>query len=215
MSITRRILESAQSSLSKLTSLVIVDDEPLSHVESAALQNELTARKAARAKATRAPLDNPLAKLATSDPAARATRDKAARERAARVHKERDDRAARQRAAADEAFRRMKEQAAKGGPSSWTSAGSAGAGSARSSSAGSGRPPRPGSTEAQLLDWYKTLDLQPGADMAAIKTSYRQMMRKYHPDMHAGNPQKQKAATELSMRVTTAYNGLVAHFEKK
>jgi DnaJ-class molecular chaperone len=51
--------------------------------------------------------------------------------------------------------------------------------------------------------------------MAQIKTSYRQLMRKYHPDMHAGNPQKQKAATELSMRVTTAYNGLVAHLEKK
>jgi len=213
VSITKRILESAQSSLSKLTSLVIVDDEPLSHVESAALQNELTARKAAREKAPKQPLDNPLAKLATSDPGSRAARERAARERAARVHRERDERAARQRAAADDAFRRMKEQAAKGGPSSWT-AGASSAG--RSTSAGGGgRPPRPGSTEAQLLDWYKTLDLQPGADMAAIKSSYRQMMRKYHPDMHAGNPQKQKAATELSMRVTTAYNGLVAHFEKK
>jgi hypothetical protein len=36
-------------------------------------------------------------------------------------------------------------------------------------------------------------------------------MRKYHPDMHAANPGKQKAANELSMRVTTAYNGLQAH----
>ncbi|MDQ3297537.1 MAG: hypothetical protein M3619_13185, partial [Myxococcota bacterium] len=77
MSITRRILDSAQSGLSKLTSLVIVDDEPLSHVESAALQAELTARKAAREKAPRNPLDNPLAKLATSEPGARAGRDKA------------------------------------------------------------------------------------------------------------------------------------------
>jgi hypothetical protein len=33
--------------------------------------------------------------------------------------------------------------------------------------------------------------------------------------MHAGNPQKQKAANELSMRVTAAYNGLVAHVERK
>ena len=47
------------------------------------------------------------------------------------------------------------------------------------------------------------------------RPSYRQLMRKYHPDMHAGNPQKQKAATELSMRVTAAYNGLVAHLEKE
>lgn len=212
MSITRRILDSAQSGLSKLTSLVIVDDEPLSHVESAALQAELVARKAAREKSQKKPLDNPLAKMATSDSSARAARERAARDRSARVHKERDDKAARQRAQADEAFRRMKEQAAKGGASSWTSSSSSSTGSSSSSS---GRPPRPGSKDAQVADWYKTLDLQVGADMAAIKSSYRQLMRKYHPDMHAGNPSKQKAATELSMRVTTAYNGLVEHFEKK
>ena len=207
MGITKRILEGAQSGFSKLTSLVIVDDEPLSHVEAAALQVELAIRKAARAKSPRKPLDNPLARLATSDAAARAGREKAATERAARVHRERNEREARQRAAADEAFRRMKEQAARGGPSS--------SGPSTSSYQSSARPPRPGSAEAQLLEWYRTLDLQVGADMAQIKSSYRQLMRKYHPDMHAGSPQKQKAATELSMRVTTAYNGLVAHFEKK
>jgi len=207
--ITRRILEGAQSSLSRLTSLVIVDDEPLSHVESAALQAELTVRKAARDRAPRKPEDNPLAKLATSDPAARAAREKAAGERAARVHRERDEREARQRAAADEAFRRMKDQAARAGGAAPN--GTRGAAQGQASS----RPPRPGSTEAQVLEWYRVLDLQLGADMAQVKTSYRQMMRKYHPDMHAGSPQKQKAATELSMRVTTAYNGLVAHFEKK
>ena len=210
MSITKRILEGAQSGLSRLTSLVIVDDEPLSHVETAALQAELTVRKAARDKAPRNPADNPLAKLATSDPAARAARDKAAHERAARVHRERDEREARQRAAADEAFRRMKDQAARS-----AGAGSTGGASSGGYGAGGARPPRPGSTEAQLLEWYRVLDLQVGADMAQIKTSYRQMMRKYHPDMHAASPQKQKAATELSMRVTTAYNGLVSHFEKK
>jgi curved DNA-binding protein CbpA len=212
VSITKRILESAQSGISRLTSLVIVDDEPLSHVESAALQVELTARKAAREKAQRKPEDNPIAKLATSDPAARAQRDKAARERAARVHKDRDEREARQKAAADEQFRRMKEQAAAGG-SSWTSSSSSSASS--SSSGGSARPPRAGSTEAKVAEWYRVLDLQVGADMAQIKSSYRQLMRKYHPDMHAGNPQKQKAATELSMRVTTAYNSLVDHLDKK
>lgn len=213
MGITKRILESAQSGISRFTSLVIADDEPLSHVESAALQAELTARKAARQRATKKPLDNPLAKLATSDPASRAARDKAARERAARVHKERDDRAARSKAAADEAFRRMKEQAAKGG--TWSSSTSSSSSSSSSnSSSGSARSPRPGSNEAQVLEWYRVLDLQVGDDMAKIKSSYRQLMRKYHPDMHAGNPQKQKAANELSMRVTTAYNGLVSHLEK-
>jgi len=209
VSITRRILESAQSGLSKLTSLVIVDDEPLSHVESAALQSELTARKAARERSQKQPLDNPLAKQALANPGARAARDKAAKERAARVHRERDEREAKQRAAADEAFRRMKEQAAKGGATSYSSTSSSTTGSS------SARPPRPGSADAQVAEWYRQLDLQPGAEMSQIKTSYRQLMRKYHPDMHAGNPQRQKAATELSMRVTAAYNGLVAHLESK
>ena len=213
MSITRRILDGAQSGLSKLTSLVIVDDEPLSHVESAALQSELTARKAARERSGKKSLDNPLAKLAMSSAGARAARDKAARDRASRVHRDRDERAARQKAAADETFRRMKEQAARGG-ATWSSASSTSS-SSSSSSSGPSRPPRPGSAEARLAEWYRVLDLQMGADLAQIKSSYRQMMRKYHPDMHAGNPQKQKAATELSMRVTTAYNGLTAHFEKK
>ncbi|HVK86335.1 MAG TPA: J domain-containing protein [Kofleriaceae bacterium] len=212
MSITKRILEGAQSGLSRLTSLVIVDDEPLSHVESAALQAELVARKAAREKAARQPLDNPIAKIATSDPAARAAREKAAKERAARVHRERDEREAKQRAAADEQFRRMKEQAARGG-GTWSSTSSSSSSSTGSTSGG--RVPRPGSRDAQIADWYKVLDLQVGADLPQIKSSYRQLMRKYHPDMHAGNPQKQKAATELSMRVTTAYNGLVEHLEKK
>lgn len=217
MSITRRILEGAQSGFSKLTSLVIVDDEPLSHVDAAALQTELTARKAAREKSPRAPLDNPIAKHATSEPAARAAREKAATDRAARIHRERDERDARQKAAADEQFRRMKEQAARGGGSYGATSGGASSSTSSSSSSshGSGRPPRPGSREAQAAEWLRVLDLQPGADMAQIKTSYRQLMRKYHPDMHAGNPQKQKAATELSMRVTTAYNGLVEYLEKK
>lgn len=214
MSITRRILESAQSGLSKLTSLVIVDDEPLSYVESAALQTELTARKAARERSSKKPLDNPLARQALANPAARAARDKAAKERAARVHRERDEREAKQRAAADEAFRRMKEQAARAGStSSYTS--SSYSSTSSSSSTGNRRPPRPGSADAQLAEWYRQLDLQPGADMSQIKTAYRQLMRKYHPDMHAGNPQRQKAATELSMRVTAAYNGLVSHLEQK
>ena len=72
-----------------------------------------------------------------------------------------------------------------------------------------------GSPAAQVADWYKTLGVEPGTDPATIKAAYRKLMRKYHPDVHAGDPSKLKAATELSMRVTTAYNGLTAHLDKK
>ncbi len=222
MSITQRILEGAQSQWSKLTSLVIVDEEPLSHIDGPSLQAELAARKNARAEAPRQATENPIAKISGAGETARAARERAATQRRAKVVKERDAQAARQKAANDEAYRRMQEEARRsGGSSSSSSSGAGGSsssggfgGGARSSSS-SGRAPRPGSTEAQVLEWHKTLDVPLGADLAQIKSAYRQMMRRYHPDMHAGNPQKEKAATELSLRVTTAYNGLTAHLEKK
>lgn len=204
VSLTRRILEGARSGLSSLTSLVIVDDEPLSSVEAAALEVELAARKQAP---TGEPGRSAIAKLA--GPGARADRARQAAERAQRINGARAAKAAADQRVADEAFRRMKEQAARGGGAS-----SGGASSGGSSSGGGARPrPRSGN-DAQVAEWYKALNLQPGADLGEIKSAYRQLMRKYHPDMHAGNPGKQKAANELSMRVTAAYNGLQEHLAK-
>jgi len=218
VSLSRRILEGAQSQWAKLTSLVIVDDEPLSHVDSTALSAELSARKAARAGASRAAAANPVATLAGAEPAQRVARQKAAAERGARLGKERADREAKEKASSDEAFRRMKQQAAAG--STWSNSANAGASgptNAQSSRRGStGRTaPTPGRNDAELADWYKTLGITPGDDMAKIKTAYRQLMRKYHPDMHANDPKKQKAANELSMKVTTAYNSLSEYMAKK
>ncbi len=33
-------------------------------------------------------------------------------------------------------------------------------------------------------------------------------MRKYHPDLHTGAPEKQRAATDLAQRLTEAYKTL-------
>jgi curved DNA-binding protein CbpA len=38
-----------------------------------------------------------------------------------------------------------------------------------------------------------------------VRKSYRALMRKYHPDRHAGSPDKQRAATELAQKLTLAY----------
>jgi DnaJ-domain-containing protein 1 len=206
VSLTRRILESARSGLSQLTSLVIVDDEPLSNVEAAALEVELAARKAAR---TGTPGTSAIARLAGAS--GRAERARLAAARAQRIQGAAAARAAADKRAADEAFRRMKEQAARGGgPAS-----GGGVGTGGGAGAGGGARPRPkAGADAQVAEWYRTLNLAPGADFAEVKASYRALMRKYHPDMHAGNPGKQKAANELSMKVTAAYNGLQEHLGK-
>jgi curved DNA-binding protein CbpA len=44
-----------------------------------------------------------------------------------------------------------------------------------------------------------------GSDFATVRKSYRALMRKYHPDRHAGSPEKQKTATELAQKLSAAY----------
>lgn len=72
-------------------------------------------------------------------------------------------------------------------------------------SRGPQRPP----TEAQrIARLYATLETPVGADFETVKRNFRKLMRKYHPDLHAGSPEKLKSATEKSATLTTAYQEL-------
>lgn len=66
-----------------------------------------------------------------------------------------------------------------------------------------GRP-----SEAQIEAWYRTLEVPAGADFKTIRQSYRRLLAKYHPDKYAGDPDKYAVATEVTRKITTAYNGL-------
>ena len=61
--------------------------------------------------------------------------------------------------------------------------------------------------------YYANLEVEPGADLETIKRAYRRLMRKYHPDKHANDPAKHKAATELAQSLTRAYMELKKHLE--
>ena len=63
--------------------------------------------------------------------------------------------------------------------------------------------------DARLARLYAQLEAPYGADLQTVRKAYRAMMRKYHPDMHSQNPDKQRIATDLSQRLTMAYNDLV------
>lgn len=56
--------------------------------------------------------------------------------------------------------------------------------------------------------WYRTLELEPGADLQKVRKAYRRLLVKYHPDRYATEPDKLKAATEVTRKLTEAYNGL-------
>jgi DnaJ-domain-containing protein 1 len=73
-------------------------------------------------------------------------------------------------------------------------------GGARPSAGKAARTP-----DDELRRAYAALEVPFGSDFATVRKSYRALMRKYHPDRHAGSPEKQKAATELAQKLSAAY----------
>jgi DnaJ-domain-containing protein 1 len=65
-----------------------------------------------------------------------------------------------------------------------------------------------GADADEVARWYKTLELEEGADLDAVRKSYRKLMRQYHPDRYANDPEKYEAANKVATKVTAAYNGL-------
>lgn len=63
-------------------------------------------------------------------------------------------------------------------------------------------------SERDVENWHRTLEVPVGADFDTIRKSYRRLIAKYHPDKYASDPDKYAAATEVTRKITGAYNGL-------
>jgi len=50
----------------------------------------------------------------------------------------------------------------------------------------------------QKRDYYEVLGVERGADDASIKKAYRQLAKKYHPDMNPGDAEAEKKLKEAS-----------------
>ncbi len=105
-------------------------------------------------------------------------------------------------AAAGRAARRVKDRAEE----AWERAFEA----AKTRSARAGQPIPQMDPRLARLRWLRTLELGPEATEDEIRGAYRKLMRKYHPDRYASDPEKYKAATEVAQKITEAYNGLKA-----
>jgi DnaJ-domain-containing protein 1 len=179
------------------------DGDGVSGVNPVELERELARRVAARAKAGDPPAsDNARARIAGAGSKAKEQREALAAKRVARIHGERDKRAADKKREQDAAFRKMAEEAKRNPPPPSSS---------YSRPSSSGPEPGPSRTrrpsifqDKNLLQHYKTLGVSPDVDAAGLKSAYRKLMRKYHPDLHQ-EPRKKKAATELATKISTAY----------
>jgi DnaJ-domain-containing protein 1 len=69
-------------------------------------------------------------------------------------------------------------------------------------------PRRTAAGDEAIRRAYAALEVPSGSDLETVKRSYRRLMRKYHPDLNAGSVEKQRAATDLSQRLSEAYKTL-------
>jgi DnaJ-domain-containing protein 1 len=75
-------------------------------------------------------------------------------------------------------------------------------------------PPRTASGDDAIRKAYAALEVAAGSDFETVRKSYRRLMRKYHPDLHGGSPEKHRAATDLTQRLTQAYKVLEKHLRR-
>jgi DnaJ-domain-containing protein 1 len=196
MGLGKRILDAARSNLNALLEKAAEQGDPkrkLSGVSDEELEAELTRRKAARDERRR--VEEARARVDSgsgtgekpgsgsgsgsgSTGSDREARERAAREREARV------KAARAKREQEEPRRAPPPRGA------------------------APPPPRASKVDPVLKGHYETLELAYGATFEEVKTAYRRLMRKYHPDMHTGDPKKHRAATEVAQALTVAYNEL-------
>ena len=73
---------------------------------------------------------------------------------------------------------------------------------------GSQEPPPAPAVDPELAGYYANLEVPYGADLDAIRQARNRLMRKYHPDLHSGDPEKQRIATELVKGLNLAYEKL-------
>ncbi len=52
---------------------------------------------------------------------------------------------------------------------------------------------------------YANLEVPFGATIDEVRASYKRLMIKYHPDKHAGDPERQKIALEIAKKVNQSF----------
>jgi len=75
------------------------------------------------------------------------------------------------------------------------------------------REPPPRGPDQKIAEYYAALEVPVGSDLDTVKKAWKRLLRKYHPDLHAQNPEKRRIAQELSQGLNEAYAALERHLK--
>ena len=76
-------------------------------------------------------------------------------------------------------------------------------------------PPRRRSGERSIEECYKNLECPVGADLKTVKTNFRRLIKRFHPDLHSDNKRNLEAANRISQILTECYQQLEDHLQAR
>ena len=69
-------------------------------------------------------------------------------------------------------------------------------------------------SDPELAGLYANLEVPYGADLESVRQGWKQLVRKYHPDLHGADLERQRVATELVKGLNQAFERLRRHLEE-
>ncbi|MEN6399771.1 MAG: J domain-containing protein [Rectinema sp.] len=78
-----------------------------------------------------------------------------------------------------------------------------------------GSGPSDETTYTTIVEAYRYLGLQPFAPFSEVRSAYKKLLFKYHPDRNNTSPEALKKATETTTRINTAYQIIETYEESK
>jgi len=74
-----------------------------------------------------------------------------------------------------------------------------------------GPPPTEVTPEAKarvIREWYETLGVPEGSDLATCRRAWKQLLAKYYKDLISDNEEAKQNASRMTHRINEAYRGL-------
>jgi DnaJ-domain-containing protein 1 len=77
-----------------------------------------------------------------------------------------------------------------------------------------GTKTEPARPDESLRSDFAALEVPFGAGFAQVRSSYKTLLLKYHPDRFSGDPDKQRLATDVTQRLNVSYRRIEVFYRK-
>ena len=66
-----------------------------------------------------------------------------------------------------------------------------------------------------LAEYYANLEIPYGSDINIVKAAWKNLLKKYHPDIHSAEPEKRQLATTLTQKLNEAFKAIEKAINEK